>query len=157
MNAVEWVRYANIRKKYNVQYWEIGNENWHNKTGTPEELSEIVVEFSQAMKAVDPNIKVGASGKSDTWWKDFLPRTAQHIDFLVVSEYPCWEWRGYDYYRDHKTINLIPTATIAADAIIQTSLVISPYLWICLSTQAWAFSIISATVSMSVRVISISW
>lgn len=116
-NAVEWVRYANIKKEYGVHYWEIGNENWHNKTGTPEELSEIVVEFAQMMKAVDPNIKVGASGSTDTWWKDFLPRTAKHIDFLIVSGYPCWNWKGYDYYRDHKRVNLISRATTAFDAI----------------------------------------
>lgn len=31
-HAVAWVRYANIRKKYGVMYWEVGNENWHNKS-----------------------------------------------------------------------------------------------------------------------------
>jgi alpha-L-arabinofuranosidase len=116
-NAVEWVRYANIKKKYGVRYWEIGNENWHNKTGTPEELSEIVVEFAQKMKAVDPNIKVGASGSTDAWWRDFLPKAAKHIDFLVVSGYPCWNWKGFDYYRKHTRINLISPASTAIDAI----------------------------------------
>src|SRR5437762_5545221 len=28
--AREWVRYANITRGYNIQYWEIGNESWLN-------------------------------------------------------------------------------------------------------------------------------
>jgi alpha-L-arabinofuranosidase len=37
-NAVEWVKYSNIKKGYNVKYWLIGNECWHknNENSTPE-------------------------------------------------------------------------------------------------------------------------
>ncbi|UCD00150.1 MAG: hypothetical protein JSW66_09765 [Phycisphaerales bacterium] len=58
-HAVAWVRYANVRRNYGVKYWEVGNENWHNKTGTATEIAQVAKEFAQAMKAVDPNIKVG--------------------------------------------------------------------------------------------------
>ncbi|HUQ64906.1 MAG TPA: hypothetical protein VM101_02055, partial [Flavitalea sp.] len=63
-NAVEWVRYSNIKKKYNVKYWLIGNESWHkdNKNSTAEIYAHDVVEFSKAMKAVDPSIKTVANG-----------------------------------------------------------------------------------------------
>lgn len=103
--AVEWVRYANLVKKYNVKYWEIGNEsdlssepiNW-----TPEKYAETVVKFSQAMKAVDPSIKVGANGmpsgfKTD-WWDKTLPIIKDNVDFLVTHQYS-WikdyqEWKN---------------------------------------------------------------
>ncbi len=61
--AAEWVREANIEKKWNVKYWEIGNEVWiwlH-----PQEYARYVVEYSKAMKAVDPTIKIIACGASE--------------------------------------------------------------------------------------------
>ena len=59
--AVAWVRYAKS-KRYGVRYWEIGNENWNGNKATAVETAHTVVEFSRAMKAVDPSIFVGASG-----------------------------------------------------------------------------------------------
>ncbi|HEY6082131.1 MAG TPA: hypothetical protein VIU45_01660, partial [Chitinophagaceae bacterium] len=57
-NAVEWVRYANIKKKYGVKYWMIGNESWNgnNENSTPEIYAQDVLDFAKAMKAVDPSI-----------------------------------------------------------------------------------------------------
>jgi alpha-L-arabinofuranosidase len=100
-----------------VKYWEIGNENWHNNTGTPSELAEIVCEFSRAMKEVDPTIKIGASGNTKEWWKEFLPKASEFIDFLTVSQYSCMNWKSYDYYVQNPEINLIETASIAIKAI----------------------------------------
>ena len=72
-NAIEWVKYANVKNNYGVKYWEIGNENWNNNTATPKQMAEIVVEFSRAMKAVDPSIKVGSSnGRGAGGWSDFF-------------------------------------------------------------------------------------
>jgi len=117
VNAVEWVRYANIKKGYGVRYWEIGNENWHNSTGTPEALAAVVSEFSRAMKAVDPTIQIGASGNSTGWWSGFLPIAAKDIDFLTVSQYSCWQWGSYEYFVTHEGVNLLETAADAAAAI----------------------------------------
>ena len=54
--AAEWVRDANIKNKWDVKYWDIGNEVWIWLF--PEEYARFVVEYSKAMKAVDPTIKI---------------------------------------------------------------------------------------------------
>jgi hypothetical protein len=63
--AAEWVRYANVTRKYGVKYWEIGNETdllGTRYSMTAEQYANAVVRFSQAMKAVDPTIQIGALG-----------------------------------------------------------------------------------------------
>ncbi|MFA6103394.1 MAG: hypothetical protein WCV67_08750 [Victivallaceae bacterium] len=60
--AAEWVRDANIKNQWNVKYWEIGNEVWIWLF--PEEYAKYVVEYSKAMKTVDPTIKIIACGLS---------------------------------------------------------------------------------------------
>lgn len=94
--AAEWVKDANIKNKWNVKYWEIGNETWIWLY--PKEYARYVVEYSKAMKAVDPSIKIIACGlsgkvgpfnpnsffnfsKTDPTWK---PRTA------VINEPVSW-------------------------------------------------------------------
>ena len=103
--AVEWVRYANKVKGYNVKYWEIGNESWlpmkeNGKTSTilPEVYAEDVVEISQRMKEVDPTIQIGANALQTDDWITILNKAAEHIDFLVVHPYPIYGWKGYDTY-----------------------------------------------------------
>jgi hypothetical protein len=113
--AVEWVRYANVVKKYGVRYWEIGNEsylNTYNGGCRPEEYARDLADFSRAMKKVDPSILIGANGPHGRdesgqlgrahgviWWEEVLKRSAAHIDWLTVHPYPCWEWGSYDWYR----------------------------------------------------------
>lgn len=106
-NAVAWVKYANKTKEYGVQHWEIGNENWHNKTGNAEDLAQIVTEFSQAMKGIDPSIKIGASGNSRAWWKTFLQKAAPQLDFVSLSLYNCWDWKSYDFFPENPRRKLI--------------------------------------------------
>lgn len=117
-NAVSWVRYANLTRKYGVKYWEIGNENWNNHTGTPEEMAKVVTQFSRAMKAVDPSIQIGASGSGDNWWSRFLPNASPALDFVSLSLYNCWQWKGYDHFiqNPHEdTIKDAENAVTAAD------------------------------------------
>ena len=118
-NAVSLVHYANITKKYGVRYWEVGNENWHNGTAKPEEMAGIVREFSQAMKAVDPAIHVGASGSGMDWWRRFLPTAAPALDFVSLSLYNCWGWKGYDYWVQHPGEDTVRDAEDALAAIDQ--------------------------------------
>ena len=116
-NAVNWVRYSNVVKKYGVKRWEVGNENWNDKNIPPAEFGEIVVRFSKAMKEVDPSIMIGASGKGLDWWEDFLPVAAEHIDYLTVSEYPCWGYMRYDTYADSEKCDLLGEAKRAINSI----------------------------------------
>lgn len=116
-SAAAWVRYANKVKKYGVRYWEIGNENWNSDKGTPEEMARIVTAFSRAMKAVDPTIKIGASGNSESWWKRFLPGAASSLDFLTLSVYNCWDWKGYEHFVSHPNENTVRDVDVALAAI----------------------------------------
>ena len=112
-SAVEWVRYANVDSGYGIKYWEIGNESNLNKQDsivwTPEQYARTVVQFSRAMKAVDPTIKIGANGmrvkKDDDWWSQIMPIVKNDVDFLITHQYS-WqksyqEWKNaadeYDY------------------------------------------------------------
>ncbi|WP_447599253.1 hypothetical protein [Nitrospira sp. Nam80] len=111
--AVEWVRYANITKGYAVKYWEIGNESYldsNNGSTIAEQYAADLEEFSDAMKAVDPTIKIGANGLGLEWWREVLSLAASKIDFLSVHVYPVWGWESYDYYR-LRSVN--PTDPIA--------------------------------------------
>lgn len=109
-NAVGMVRYANLERGYGIRYWEIGNENWHNETASPEEMARVVVRFSKAMKALDPQIKICASGVREDWWARFLPLAVEHLDCLVVSQYSCMDWGSFSYFARHEGIDLVPNA-----------------------------------------------
>jgi cellulose binding protein with CBM2 domain/fibronectin type III domain protein len=112
--AAGWVRYANITKGYQAKYWTIGNENYGNgRYGSaweaddhtdlsPTQYANEVVAYADAMKAVDPTIKVGAvlttpanwpdgivaAGDSATWNQTVLSIAGPHIDFADVHWYP---------------------------------------------------------------------
>jgi hypothetical protein len=102
-NVVEWVRYANIKKKYNVKYWLIGNECWHenNPNSTAEIYARDVVDFSKAMKAVDTSIYIIPNGNSVEFCETVLKIAADYIDYFCISNYPIYEYdAGYATYRD---------------------------------------------------------
>jgi hypothetical protein len=102
-HAVEWVKYANIKKKYNVKYWMIGNESWgpENKNSTAEIYARDVVDFSKAMKAVDPSIHIIPNSKSDEFWETVLTTCAGYIDDVCISNYPILNYKaGYKTYSD---------------------------------------------------------
>jgi hypothetical protein len=115
-DAVAWVRYAKS-KGYKVRYWEIGNENWHNETVTPEEMARVAKRFSAGMKAEDPSIKVGASGNSTDWWDRFLPGAAASLDFLSVSNYPAWDFKSYDRYYQSPHVDLLGSVRSTVESI----------------------------------------
>ncbi|MFD0659599.1 hypothetical protein [Thermocatellispora tengchongensis] len=112
--AAAWVRYANVTKGYGVKYWEIGNENYGNghygaaweadehADKSPAEYARHVVAYSEAMKAVDPTIKIGAvlttpagwpdgivgEGDAGTWNQVVLSAAGSKIDFVILHWYP---------------------------------------------------------------------
>lgn len=107
--AAAWVRYANVTKNYDVRYWEIGNEVYGNgqyggawetdlhQQKDPATYGRNVVQFANAMKAVDPRIKIGVvltapgrwpDGQSPDWNTNVLAQCASVIDFVVVHWYP---------------------------------------------------------------------
>jgi hypothetical protein len=117
-NAVSWVRYANIERRYGVKYWEIGNESYfyvYNGGAKAADYARDLPVFAAAMKGVDPTIRIGANGPvgaddvgaldnlngiTTPWWQAVFGQAAASIDFISVHEYPCYAWYGYDAYRD---------------------------------------------------------
>jgi Cellulose binding domain/Fibronectin type III domain len=112
--AAGWVRSANIDKGYGAKYWIIGNENYGNghyganweadnhDDKSPAGYANLVVQFADAMKAVDPSVKIGAvltmpanwpdgltgGGDAGTWNKTVLSIAGPKIDFVDVHWYP---------------------------------------------------------------------
>ncbi|WP_194896775.1 cellulose binding domain-containing protein [Catenulispora pinisilvae] len=112
--AADWVQYANVTKGYGDKYWEIGNENYGNgyygspweaddhASKSPATYAQNVIQYSKAMKAVDPTIKVGAvltlpgnwpdgavaAGDSADWNRQVLSIAGSAVDFVIVHWYP---------------------------------------------------------------------
>ena len=84
--AAAWVKYANVTHKYNVNYWEIGNEmygKWEhgNFAGNPAGYANLASTYIKAMKAVDPSIHVGVvlapPGEGWSQWDQVVMQTLQ--------------------------------------------------------------------------------
>ncbi|MFD5752507.1 cellulose-binding protein [Streptomyces sp. NPDC127033] len=114
--AADWVHYANVTKGYGITHWEIGNEvfgnghygdsyNWEYDTHTdrsPAAYANACVDYIDAMKAVDPSIKVGVvlttpgfepdgqvgPGDSGDWNDVVLAIANTKADFVVIHWYP---------------------------------------------------------------------
>lgn len=113
-HAVEWVRYANIKKRYNVRYWMIGNESWNdnNVNSTVDIYARDVIDFSKAMKAVDPSILVVPNGDSDEFFKTIITKAGDYIDRLCVSNYGVFNFNaGYESYKDTARCLIWPAQT----------------------------------------------
>jgi hypothetical protein len=128
--AADWVRYANrggpryrgpvptypgassMGHNYGIKYWEIGNEMYGDGTygatwevndnaHDPTTYANGVVNYSSAMKAVDPSIKIGVvltapgnwpdgqtNASSPQPWNDtVLPIACSVVDFVIVHWY----------------------------------------------------------------------
>jgi alpha-L-arabinofuranosidase len=80
-----------------VTWIEFGNEsdhgNHHGKRYTPEEYADRYLAYRKAMKAVDPNIRLGAvlenvsNGKFGEWTKTVLARAGKEMDFAIHHAY----------------------------------------------------------------------
>ena len=101
--AAEWVRYTNKEIGFYVKYWELGNEpygDWDKSFRTADQYAENLIEYSKAMKAIDPSIKLGASWGGDyfkDWDKIILSRAGDYIDFLSIHWYPNHTSPGQQY------------------------------------------------------------
>ncbi len=100
-HAAAWVHYANRKKDYGVTYWEIGNENWNRDSH--ESVADYVtraVHIAKAMKAVDPDIRIGCSASSFGQFKAVLRHGEGFFDFLSLSNYvgsASTGWHGGDW------------------------------------------------------------
>lgn len=112
--AAEMVRYTNVEKKYNVEYWAIGNEptlfeaelNIRGESYDTERFNKEWRTFAEAMKSVDPSIKlVGAEvnqfsydptpgattnfgERDEEWFIEFLKANGDLVDIVSFHRYP---------------------------------------------------------------------
>ena len=112
--AAEMVRYTNVEKKYNVQYWSIGNEPTlfdaelknRGESYNVERFNKEWRSFAEAMKKVDPTIKlVGAEinqfsydptpgattnfqQRDEDWFIEFLKANGNLVDVVSFHRYP---------------------------------------------------------------------
>ena len=93
--TAEWVRQTNKVNGWNVKYWEIGNELWIMYR--PEEYATVLTEYSRAMKAVDPSIKIIACGLSSNVGPFKL-------DWFNFKDDPNWK-RRLDHSNDAEAWN----------------------------------------------------
>lgn len=113
-HAAAWVRYANIRMKYGVKYWMIGNESWNrnNQNSTVNIYARDVIDFSRAMKAVDPSILIIPNGDNEKFFQTIITRAGDYIDRLCVSNYGVYDFiKGYSTYRDSVKCLIWPAMT----------------------------------------------
>jgi hypothetical protein len=116
--AAELVRYANIEKKYGITYWAIGNEpdyeTWNGKKIDPAEFNPLWRKMAQAMKAVDPTIKImgpelsqwgttlsntpkypsaatPSANERQDWMTEFLKANGDLVDIVTVHRYPLYD------------------------------------------------------------------
>lgn len=92
--AAELVRYANIEKGYKITYWSIGNEpDYEVENGkkiNPVDFNPRWRAIAQAMKAVDPSIKV--MGPELSQWGVDISKTAKYPPIQTPSSEPRLDW-----------------------------------------------------------------
>ena len=93
--AAAWVRYCNIQRGYGVKLWEVGDEQWGwwaKGHAPPEEYAKKYVSFVQAMKAVDPTIKVATNvplgAHPENWTERVLRAAGDYVDMLTYTYFP---------------------------------------------------------------------
>lgn len=121
LHAREWVNYANIKKKYGIKYWMIGNESWHetNKNSNAQIYAQDIIDFSKAMKSVDSSISIIPNGNNKSWWDTVFTNASNYFDAVCVSNYPVYNYaNGFDTYRD-STANFTSTIEFANKAILK--------------------------------------
>ena len=98
--AIDWVAYCNepatgkwgkVRaanghpEPYNIKYWEIDNEMWEYGL---EKYEAAVIEFSTAMRKVDPTIKIAVCGGfGNDGDKGMLDRSGKYFDYMSLHHY----------------------------------------------------------------------
>jgi alpha-L-arabinofuranosidase len=100
--AADWVAYCNapvthpmgklraehgFPQPFAIKYWELDNETY--RWFDDEEYIEWTIRYSQAMKAVDPTIKLGLCtyGGYEENLAHILEQTGEHVDFLADRSY----------------------------------------------------------------------
>ena len=90
------INWANLRAinghflPYKAKYFEVGNETYF--VFSPQKYAYQYLTYYQAMKSIDPTIKIGAVLHTRRWNEAVLKIIKDKIDFGIVHIYPtlCW-------------------------------------------------------------------
>lgn len=88
--AADWVRYVDAHwHRHSGNLWELGNElwgNWNLGYPTHEQLAARTLDFSRAVRGVDPNARLIATGGDPEWFQKWnaiqLGNPAGTFDYL---------------------------------------------------------------------------
>ncbi len=133
--AAAWVQYVNGNSPGRVKYWEIGNEIYDEGgfaqlyvTMQPQDYANKVVSFAQAMRSVDPTIKIGGIGLLNfdnyslnsypDWNAYLLTIAANDIDFLSVHN----AYSPVNYYDQQLDVRTVYTAMLAFPYAVRENL-----------------------------------
>jgi hypothetical protein len=105
--ALDWIRYSK-GQGYEVTYWFLDNEPWHNEanyTFSLEEYIEDCLYFGRAIKEEFPDVKLIAnpaagSNLDKAWLKKFLRGAGEVIDYIDVHWYWAWGISNFDHWQE---------------------------------------------------------
>lgn len=114
--AADWVDYYNNNLGAGIKYWELGNENYGSwqagySHANPVMYANACIEFYTKMKAVDPTIEIGvvlyegegglySDPEGKDWNEQVLPIVKDHMDFIILHQYPHPESNRNDIMED---------------------------------------------------------
>lgn len=93
--AADWVSYTNDpdhperkanghAEPFNLKMWQLGNEtSYGNDCFKKDEAIATTIEFSKAMRARDPGLKLIGWGDNG-WAPDMVERAGEHIDYIAI-------------------------------------------------------------------------
>ena len=116
--AADWVDYCNNpsnkdrlahghKDPLTINVWQLGNETSYSRSRFNRDTAvQKTIEFSKAMRKVDPNIKlIGWAGRD--WAEKMIERAGEHIDYLAFHHLfdpgkgdPKSPLRDGEYYKD---------------------------------------------------------
>lgn len=122
--AAGLVQHLNKEAGFKVVYWELGNEpygDWDKAYTTAEDYAKLIKRYSEAMKAIDPTIKIGAAwADSRNWDQKIIQDSADYIDFVSVHWYPNHTNKTHKYEgRIHPTAEEVMSNSMEIPNIIQ--------------------------------------
>lgn len=123
--AAEWVDYCNNpdnelrishgrKQPYNIKFWQIGNETSYERGFSSAQTAQKTAEFADAMRKVDPSIKLIAWGDGckklygdENWVKPVCDAAADKIDYIAFHHHfdsglPDSVLNDFDYRKDVK-------------------------------------------------------
>lgn len=109
--AVRWMRYCQ-QKGYEVKYWFLGNESYHTGTHYKMKAAEYggyVRRYAEAMRAVDPDIKIIANWSSTFTagpWGAMLEAADGHVDIADVHHYWNFGTASWDVWLGQAPMNV---------------------------------------------------